>query len=71
MEEEQIDVVFMSESHERMYLTNNGEHQTLNEIIALENHIVISNPYQRIGKGGRPALIINKKKISSTKHNTN
>ena len=53
----------MSESHERLYLTQKGEHQTLNEIIKLEDHIVISNPSQRVGKGGRPALIVNNKKF--------
>ena len=56
----------MSESHERLYLTQKGEHQTLSEIIKLEDHIVISNPSQRVGKGGRPALIVNNKKIPST-----
>ena len=59
MEEEEIDIVFISESHERLYLTDKGEHQTLSEVVHLENHIVISNPHQRIGKGGRPALFIN------------
>ena len=61
--EEEIDVVFMSESHERWYPTKKGEDQTLNELISLEDHIVISNPCQRKGKGGRPALIVNFRKF--------
>ena len=34
----------------------------LNDIIQLEDHMVISNVYQRTGKGGRPALVVNKEK---------
>ena len=64
VEEEDIDIVFISESHERWYPTKKGEHQTLNELISLEDHIVISNPNQRKGKGGRPALVINKSKYT-------
>ena len=56
VEEEAIDLLFMSESWERDYLT-------LNEIIKLEDHVVISNVSQRSGKGGRPALIANSKKF--------
>ena len=52
---EDIDVIFMSESWER-------ENKTLGEIVNLEDHEVISNVHQREGKGGRPALIVNKKK---------
>ena len=55
VEEEQIDCVFMSESWER-------PDQPLQQIINLPNHVVISNPHQRKGKGGRPALIINESK---------
>ena len=55
VEEEEIDCVFMSESWER-------PHQPLDEIINLPNHMVISNPHQRKGVGGRPALIINTQK---------
>ena len=62
VEEKEIDIIFLSESHERWYPTNKGESQTLNEIISLEDFIIISNPSQRKGKGGRPALIINNKK---------
>ena len=61
VEEEEIDIVFMSESHERWYPTKKGDDQTLNELIKLDDHIVISNPNQRKGKGGRPALIVNNK----------
>ena len=45
----------MSESWER-------PEQPLDEIIKLPNHTVISNPYQRKGVGGRPALMINNSK---------
>ena len=53
--EEEIDLLFMSESWERDYLT-------LDQIIKLEDHVVISNVGQRRGKGGRPAIIVNKNK---------
>ena len=56
VEQEYLDVVFMSESWER-------EENKLHDIIKLENHEVISNVYQRKGTGGRPALIVNKKKF--------
>ena len=54
--EEEIDLLFMSESWERDYLT-------LDEIIKLEDHVVVSNVSQRKGKGGRPAIIANKNKF--------
>ena len=54
--EEEIDVVFMSESWER-------EDKQLNVIIELQDHEIISNVYQRKGQGGRPALIVNRKKF--------
>ena len=56
VEEEEIDLLFMSESWERSYLT-------LDQIIKLEDHVVISNVSQRVGKGGRPAIIANNKKF--------
>ena len=56
VKEEEIDVVFMSESWERDYLP-------LNRIIKLEDHTVISNVSQRSGKGGRPAIIANSRKF--------
>ena len=51
VKEESVDLLFMSESWER-------EHLKLEDIIHLENHAVISNVYQRTGKGGRPALVV-------------
>jgi hypothetical protein len=55
VEEHSIDCVFMSESWER-------PDEPLEQIIKLPNHTVISNPHQRKGVGGRPALIINNTK---------
>ena len=52
VKEEEVDLLFMSESWERDYLT-------LDQIIKLEDHVVISNVSQRSGKGGRPAIIAN------------
>ena len=57
IKEENIDVAFISERHDR-------ENKKLEENINLEDHLVISNIYQRVGKGGRPALIINKQKFN-------
>ena len=57
VKEEEIDIVFMSESWER-------ENCTLDEIIKLEDHSIVSNVYQRKGTGGRPAIIVNNKKFS-------
>ena len=50
--EENIDVAFISESHDR-------EGKRLEEWVNIENHQVISNIHQRKEKGGRPALVIN------------
>ena len=36
--------------------------KSLEDCIKLEDHIVISNVYQRKEKGGRPALIVNYRK---------
>ena len=55
VEEHSIDCVFMSESWER-------PDKPLEQIINLPNHSVISNPHQRKGVGGRPALIVNNDK---------
>ena len=52
----QGDLILMSESWER-------EHLTLDQIISLEDHQIISNVYQRAGIGWRPAIIVNKKKF--------
>ena len=56
VKEEQIDCIFMSESWER-------PEQPLDVIINLPDYTVISNPHQRKGVGGRPALIVNNKKF--------
>ena len=63
VEEEDIDLIFMSESHERAYPTKTGKNQTLKDIIDIEDFVVINNPHQREGKCGRPALVINSKKF--------
>ena len=55
VEEEDIDVIFLSESWERDYLP-------LDKIVKLEDYKVISNVHQRTGMGGRPAIIANEKK---------
>ena len=55
VEDDNVDITFMSESWER-------ENKTLNDIINLDDHIVISNVHQRSGVGGRPALIVSNKK---------
>ena len=55
VKEEELDCIFMSESWERDYLT-------LDKVIKLDDHIVISNVSQRKGKGGRPAIIANSRK---------
>ena len=56
IKEEQLDSIFISESWER----NN---ETLDKIIKLDDHVVISNVSQRTGKGGRPAIIANCRKF--------
>jgi hypothetical protein len=55
VKEEQLDLIFLSESWEREYLP-------LDKIIDLENHKVISNVHQTTDMGGRPAIIANHKK---------
>ena len=55
MDEEEIDLVCMSESWEREYLT-------LEKVIQIDDFKVISNVFQRNGIGGRPAIIVNSKK---------
>ena len=55
VKEEDLDVVFLSESWEREYLP-------IDEIMKLESHTVVSNVHQRTGMGGRPAIIANKEK---------
>ena len=56
VEQMESDVIFMSESWERL-------EYTLEEVMMpLEDHTMISNVHQREGRGGRPALIINARK---------
>ena len=55
IDQEQVDILFLSESWEK-------ENFKLEELLHLENHTVVSNVYQRNGKGGRPALVINNHK---------
>ena len=50
-----IDLICISESWER-------ENLTLDQLIQLEDYKVISNVHQRVGKGGRPAIIVNERK---------
>ena len=56
VKEEEVDVVFLSESWER-------EHLPLDQIINIEDFVVISNVSQRKEVGGRPALVVNSKKF--------
>ena len=57
IEEEDIDVTFISESHDR-------DNKRLEDNLMLDDHTVMSNIFQRSvsEKGGRPALIENNKK---------
>ena len=52
IEEESIDLACISESFER-------KNFTLEKLLKLENFKVLSNVYQREGKGGRPAIVVN------------
>ena len=56
VEQEELDLIFMSESWERITMT-------LDQAIHLEKHTVISNVHQRIGTGGRPAIFANHEKF--------
>ena len=53
IKEESVHCVFLSESWERPEFD-------LSDLIDIEGFTVISNPHQRKGQGGRPALIISK-----------
>ena len=57
VEEENCDLILMSESWERDYLT-------LDQLIHLPNHTIISNVNQRRGTGGRPAIFANNQKFN-------
>ena len=52
VKEEAIQLICMSESWER-------EGEALENVIKIEGYEVLSNVYQRKGKGGRPAIIVN------------
>ena len=54
IKEHQVGCGFISESWER-------PEYDLSQLIDIEGYTVVSNPHQRKGKGGRPALIINSK----------
>ena len=56
VKQESVDLLLMSESWER-------DNLTLDKIIKLENHTIISNVSQRAGVGGRPAIFVNNKKF--------
>ena len=56
MEEEEVDLAFISESHEQL-------DKTLVDNLHMENYQVISNVHQRRGKGGRPALVVRSDKF--------
>ena len=56
VKEEEIDLLFMSESWER-------DNLTLDKIIKLDDFEIISNVSQRKNPGGRPAIIVNKRKF--------
>ena len=57
VKEQQIQCVFFSESWERPKFI-------LSKLIDLEDFKIISNPHQRKGIGGRPALLVNTKKYN-------
>ena len=57
VEEQNCDLILMSESWERDYLT-------LDQLIHLPNHTIISNVSQRRGIGGRPAIFVNNQKFN-------
>ena len=54
--QESVDLLLLSESWER-------DNLTLDKVIHLEDHTIISNVSQRTGIGGRPAIFVNNKKF--------
>ena len=54
--EEEVDLAFISESHECIG-------KPLVDNLQLPNFEIISNVHQRRGKGGRPAIIVNRAKF--------
>ena len=57
IEQESIDVAFISETWEK-------ENETLKDIIDIENYRIVANVSQRNGRGGRPAIVINSEKYT-------
>ena len=55
MEEEGVDLALISESHEQ-------EHKPLVESLNMKDFEIISSLHQRRGKGGQPAIVVNKVK---------
>ena len=55
--EREIDIVLISESWEH-------PEEPLENVIDIDGFQVISNPFQRKGVGGKPAMIINSKKFN-------
>ena len=58
--ENDVDVVCISESWER-------EDESIEAILNDDELSVISNPYQRKGRGGRPIIIVNNAKYNVEK----
>ena len=56
IKEEEVDCTILSESWERVDLP-------LDNLLKLDEFEIVSNPFQRTGRGGRPVLIINKSKF--------
>ena len=57
IKEEEIDVCCLSETWER-------EDKPLSTILAMKDYQIISNPFSRRGRGGRPAIIVNTAKYN-------
>ena len=55
LDQESIDIAFISETWEK-------EGETLKDILEIENYEIVANVSQRTGRGGRPAIVINKDK---------
>ena len=57
VKENEVDTICMSETWQR-------ESLSLEELLKLENYEIVSNVAQRVGKGGRPAILVNKSKFT-------
>ena len=55
MEQLEVDCCFISKSWDR-------DNNSLEQIISMEGYQIVKNVMQRTGKGGKPALMINKDK---------